>query len=398
MRILLVHNHYGSTAPSGENEVVRLEHALLCDRRHDVRMLARHSDVLLRRGLLGAVQGALSVPWNPIEARRLAQEVERFRPDVVHVHNTFPMLSPAIFSAASGAGARVLTLHNYRLLCAAAIPMREGKTCTECIEDRTVLPAMRHGCYRHSRLATLPLAASIALHRARGTWQHDVEAFIALTGFQRSLMVAGGLPADRIEVKPNFYPGQPVPVPWAQRDPVCVFAGRLSPEKGIVKLIDAWVSWGESAPELKVVGDGPLRTLLEEKARGARVRFLGLRTAEQAQEAIAQARLVILPSECLEGFPMTVREAFAFGTPVAVSDLGSLPSLVVQGRCGILLHPFETGAMLQVLRAAWQDQAGLEVLGRAGHEEFLKRYTADANYTLLLDIYQRAVARRRRTA
>lgn len=394
MRILIVHNSYGAEAPSGENEVVRLERALLVDKGHEVCMFSRDSDEIRTKGWLGAVQGGAAVPWNPFEARRMAACVSSFNPDIVHAHNTFPLISAAVFSAASRAPARVLTLHNYRLFCAAGIPMRSGQTCTDCIDRRSVVPALLHGCYRGSVVATLPLAAGIALHRALGTWRHDVEAFIALSAFQRELMVTGGLPVERIEVKPNFYPGSPQPLPWSDRTGQCIFAGRLTPEKGLAKLIRAWSLWGASAPELLVLGDGPLRASLEQAAHGANVRFLGYLPAAETQAEIARSRLVVLPSECIEGFPMTMREAFALGTAVAVSRLGPLPGLVRNGQCGVLLDPFDASQVLAALQPAWQDQAALEALARAGHREFQACFTADANHDLLLQIYRRAIARR----
>jgi glycosyltransferase involved in cell wall biosynthesis len=185
-------------------------------------------------------------PWS---ARAIRQAVARFLPDVVHVHNTFPLISPSIFHALAGTGvARVLTLHNYRLFCPAAIPMRAGQVCTDCLDRRSVLPALQHGCYRNSRLATVPLALNVALHRAAGTWAHQVDAFIALTEFQRQRVVDAGLPASRVFVKPNFYPGNPAVVPWGQRQPYVVFAGRLTAEKGVATLIRAWQLWGPRRP------------------------------------------------------------------------------------------------------------------------------------------------------
>lgn len=397
MRILLVHNHYGSTAPSGENEAVRLEHDLLRSHGHEVRLHTRNSDEIRGRGAIGTLQGALAVAWNPFEAHRVARAVAEFQPDVVHAHNTFPLISPAVFHAARAAPARVLTLHNYRLWCAAAIPMRNGETCTDCIDARSARPALRHGCYRDSRAATVPLATGIALHRALGTWQREVEAFVALTDFQRALMIRGGLPASRVEVKPNFFPGRPQPLDWDRRPLSCVFAGRLSAEKGITKLIDVWRLWGQEAPELRVVGDGPLRAALEAAAAGSRVRFLGLLSPTEAQDEIGKSRLLILPSECLEGFPLSLREAFALGTPAAVSRLGALPALVDEGRCGVLIDPYDRQTVLGTLQAAWHDQAKLARLGQLGRNEFLNRYTADANHQSLMHIYERARARRGQT-
>ena len=250
MRVLLVHNFYGSAAPSGENQVVEIERALLQSRGHEVVEFSRDSDELRSQGIWGAIKGAAATPWNPRSAQAICQTVANIRPDVVHVHNTFPLISPSIFHVLAGTGVgRVMTLHNYRLFCPAAIPMREGKICTDCMDQRSVLPALKHGCYRHSRLATLPLAMNVALHRGLGTWTHQVDAFIALSDFQRQRMVDAGLPAERVHVKPNFYPGSPRIVPWEQRKPYVVFAGRLTAEKGVATLMRAWQLWGADAPE-----------------------------------------------------------------------------------------------------------------------------------------------------
>lgn len=392
MRLLLVHNYYGSRNPSGENVVFELERDLLLRRGHDVRMLARHSDCLNRWGMLGTVAGALAAPWNPLAARAVRREVEAFRPDVVHAHNTFPLFSPAIFPAVGGRAARVLTLHNYRLFCPAAIPLRAGKTCTECLDRRSTLPALRHGCYRGSRLATAPLALNVAIARAASVWQRHVDAFLALTEFQRDLMVKAGLPAERVFVKPNFYPGRPVPRPWSRRSPSVIFVGRLSEEKGVAHLIDAWAQWGPGAPELSIVGDGPLRSALEERARRTPgIRFLGQVTPAEAQERIAAARMLVVPSVCFEGFPLVLRDAFALGTPVAVSNRGPLPEIVAHGRAGVVFRPADASALLASVRTAWETPGELERLAAEARREFERHYGEDANYALLVRIYEQGI-------
>lgn len=396
MRILLAHNFYGSAAPSGENQVFEAEKALLQSRGHELAEFTRHSDEIRGQGVWGVLKGAAATPWNPWAARAIRQVVARFQPDVVHVHNTFPLLSPAIFHALSGTGvARVMTLHNYRLFCPAAIPMRAGKVCTDCLDRRSVLPALQHGCYRNSRLATAPLALNVALHRAAGTWTKEVDAFIALTEFQRQRVVAAGLPAGRVHVKPNFYPGSPGVVPWAQRKPYVVFAGRLTAEKGVTTLVRAWQLWGNDAPELRVLGGGELRAELENMAQDLPVRFLGQLSATKAQQQIAGASLLLLPSEWFEGFPMVVREAFAFGTPAAVSNLGPLPSIVKHGESGLVFEAGNPASLLEVVSRAWRAPGLLEQLGRGARAAFEAHYTEDANYTTLMAIYGKAMAQSR---
>lgn len=393
MKVLLVHNFYGSAAPSGENQVFEAEKTLLQSRGHQVAEFTRQSDEIRGQGVWGTIKGAVATPWNPWSAGAIRQAVARFLPDVVHVHNTFPLISPAIFHALAGTGvARVLTLHNYRLFCPAAIPMRAGQVCTDCLDRRSVLPALQHGCYRNSRLATVPLALNVALHRAAGTWTHQVDAFIALTEFQRQRVVDAGLPASRVLVKPNFYPGNPGVMPWAQRKPCVVFAGRLTAEKGVATLVRAWQLWGLEAPELRVLGDGELRGELESMAAGLPVRFLGQVDAAEAQRQIAQASLLVLPSECFEGFPMVVREAFAFGTPAAVSNLGPLPSIVRHGVSGVVFEAGNPESLLHTVRAAWQTPAMLENLGQGARQAFDTLYNEEANYMTLMRVYGQAMA------
>ena len=392
MKILLAHNYYGSAAPSGENQVFDAERALLRSRGHVIDEYVRHSDEIRNWGMAGAICGALATPWNPWSARAARVRTRKFVPDVVHVHNTFPLLSPSIFHAVGKHAARVLTLHNYRLFCPAAIPMREGSVCTECLDRRSVLPALKHGCYRGSRLATVPLAANVALHRWLGTWRHHVDAFIALSEFQKERMVEAGLPVGQVHVKPNFFEGNPQPVPWVLRDNVVVFAGRLSEEKGVEHLVHAWLAWGETAPELRILGDGPLRERLVSlvECRGnKRIHFMGQITASDTARQIAHARLLVLPSIWFEGFPMVIREAFAFGTPVAVSDIGPLPSIVRSGISGLIFAPANPDSLLHAIKSSW-GSGSLEQLGQGARAEFEAHYNENVNYECLMDIYARA--------
>lgn len=389
--MLLAHNFYGSSAPSGENQVFEAERELLTSYGHKVKTLTRHSDEIRKQGVWGTICGALATPWNPVMFRTIRRVVDSFQPDVVHVHNTFPLLSPAIFHAIGRRAAKVLTLHNYRLYCPAAIPLRDGKTCTCCLDGGKVIPSLVHGCYRGSRLATIPLAASVALHRKLGTWNKRMDAFISLSDFQKNIMINAGLPEDLVHVKPNFYPGKPASVPWEERKSYVVFAGRLTAEKGVISLLRAWQFWGAAAPELWLVGDGKLRPELERMAAGLPVRFLGQVNGVEAQAQIAGARLLVLPSEWFEGFPMVIREAFAFGTPVAVSNIGPLPSIVQRGVSGVVFNPASPTSLLAEVRNAWESPGHLQMLGQGARKEFEVKYTEEANYATLMAIYQQAI-------
>ncbi len=243
------------------------EAALLRQEGHDVIEFTRHSDEIRGRGAAGTLQGALSTPWNPFSAKKLQGVLQGERPDILHVHNFFPLLSPAIFHAATCfETATVMTLHNYRLSCAAGIPMRNGRPCTLCLDRKSVVPALRFGCSRGSRIATAPMTLMIALHRRLKTWARHVDAFRALSDFQKRLMAKAGLPEASVYVKPHFYPDPPAVLSWELRGEKVVFIGRLGEEKGVQVLMQAWKAWGEEAPQLEIIGDGPLRVLLSERA------------------------------------------------------------------------------------------------------------------------------------
>ena len=396
MKILLVHNFYGSSAPSGENMVYAAERDLLRQHGHTVIEFTRHSDEIIKRGVFGTVQGALATPWNPFSKRALRFVLEKERPDVMHVHNTFPLLSPSIFHAVKRLHtSTVLTLHNYRNFCANGIPMRNSVTCTDCFDKESVAPALNYGCYRNNRLATLPLAAMIALHRRIRTWEGHVDAFVALSDFQKDKMAKAGLPAANIHIKPPFYANPPSPLAWKERESKVIFIGRLGTEKGIHILLDAWRLWGNGAPQLEVIGDGPEGVRVQKSIRGNgiedKISFLGQLPFMEVQRRLRLARLLVLPSLCLEGFPMAIIEAFSLGVPVAASDIGPLPNIVKDNESGILFKAGDAVSLCHTIKEIWGRSDGLSLLGRGARQEFDKKYTADANYENLMKIYDAAI-------
>ena len=396
MRVLLVHNYYGSSAPSGENVVFETERDLLRAHGHDVETFARHSDTIRRKGLMGKVVGALSVVGNPLAARALAEKCRTFRPDVIHFHNTFPLISALAVRAANRFAPVVMTLHNYRLVCAAGTPFRDGAICTDCF-DGSVAPSLRHCCYRHSLFATIPLAASIALYRRRlPKW---VARFIALSEFQRRQILAYGFPAEKVVVKPNAVADAPGLAADSEKGSVgdyVVYVGRLSAEKGVTTLLKAWnlLDAREKARmglrELRLVGDGAQRAELEASA-APDVRFMGVQDSAAVKKTVAEARCIVLPSVCWETFGLAVAEALREGTPAVVSDVGALPELVRDGVNGFVFRARDEKSLAAALRRMLSQSAGQSAaMRRAARYAYEAKFTEARNYESLMEIYEEA--------
>ncbi len=399
VRILLVHNFYGSTSPSGENAVVEEERDLLRAGGHEVLEHFVSSDWIREGGRMRLLRTGLLAPWNPGARAEVRRKILRFAPDIVHVHNVFPLLSPSVFSAAEGTGAAVVaTLHNYRTVCPAAVLLRDGKPCEACVRTRSVIPAVRYGCYKASRLMTLPVAAGVALHRWLKTYDRHVDAHIALTAFQKEQLVRGGLPENKIHVKPSSFNGVCRPVPWRERESKVVFVGRISSEKGLDSLLEAWRLWGDAAPQLEIVGDGPDLERLRAAAGGglsSKVSFTGRKPQPEAHALMARAKLLALPSIWFEGFPLALREAFAFGVPVAASRIGPFEELVEKTGAGRCFNPGDPASIYGIIAEAWRNDSELDQMGRMAFREYQTRYSRQEGLAGLERVYQWAMEIRR---
>lgn len=396
MKVLLLHNRYRQ--PGGEDTVFQAESAMLQAQGVDVVAAGfdnGHSNEGRRRESLQLVLGAAWSRRSYNEVRRLCEQV---RPDVVHVHNFWMRLSPSVHAACHAAHIpTVQTLHNFRLLCPNSIFLRDGAICEACLGN-VPWRGIVHRCYRESWVASSVAAGMILVNQIRGTWENDVDAFIALSEHAREKFIAGGLPAERVFVKANFRPDPGEPVERPSRSNDCLYVGRLSREKGLSTLLAAWAvgGWGTRG-RLVIAGEGPERASLENQVSslglGSSVYLKGHLSQESIRNLISQSRCVVMPSLWYEGFPMAIIEAFSHGRPAVVSSLGALPSIVDHGRTGLTFTSGNAPALGEALRALLTDDSLVDSLGAAARQEYLNKYTPERNFPQLMHIYQFVLSR-----
>lgn len=380
LRVLVVHNAYQHRG--GEDSVVDAEIALLRLHGHEVETYFRHNDDVNTSPMLTVAGQTL---WSTQTTKEVTAKIATFRPDVMHAHNTFPLISSSIYWAAAKAGVPVVqTLHNFRTLCLSALFMREGNVCEDCLGH---LPwrGVVHQCYRDSTVTSAVLAGMITLHRGLGTYRNKVTRYIALNDFCRSKFIAGGLPEEKFRVKPNFIDNTNTP-DWATRQGG-LFVGRLSREKGLDVLIEA-VKYLPTNP-VKVIGEGELESFAQTYFG---VDYLGFQSLDKILVKMRQSSYLVVPSLWYENFPRTIVEAFSCGLPVIASRIGALAEVIQDGKTGLLFEPGSSMDLAEKL--AWAESHPTEMvrMGRAAHAEYVANYTPERNYSMLIDIYNDAIA------
>lgn len=364
MRVLVAHNLYRSSAPSGENQLVRAEIELLRGGGVDVVELLRDSDDI-PRGLRGALEAAPGPVYARSGVQRFTRLLEQHRPDVVHLHNVYPLISPAVVRVARSHGVPVVqTVHNYRHGCVNGLSFRDGHPCTDCVGTRLGLPAVQHGCYRGSRAQTVPMTVGQVVHRR--TWRDGVARYLALTPFMREQLVAAGIPRERITLRPTWVP-DPGVADGRGRD--VLFVGRLDEAKGVDRLLEAWRRGGrDSGRMLRVAGDGPLAGEVERAASmDTTVTWLGRLEPSAVATAMRDSAYVVVPSRFFEGYPLVVAEAFGRGRAVLTVSGGSVGT-IVDDASGWVVEP-TVEALATALAGIEDDDAAARGLGaRAVYE------------------------------
>jgi glycosyltransferase involved in cell wall biosynthesis len=389
MRVLVVHNRYRSEQPSGENNVVDAEVKLLHHGGVKVGRFERQSDDIASMSLPRKALVPLQVPWNRSARAELATRLRVERPDVVHVHNTFPLLSPSVLAACADARVPVVaTLHNYGLVCPPGTLYRDGHVCTDCV-GRAPVPAVRHGCYRGSAVATLPMAVNLVANRHR--WRTGVTRFFCISDAQRRLLVDAGLPADRLTVKHNF-----VTDPGVRRTGAgehVLFLGRLTEEKGVSLLMAAWHRLGGSLGlPLVIAGTGPLSDEVAAWASGRDdVSYVGLQSSAECRDLAARAAVMVAPSAWLEAFGLVVVEAMAAGVPTVAPAHGAFEELISDGVTGLLHTPGSAPSLADALRDAVRDPERNRKMGEAARERYEQDFTPETGLRRLIEGYEAAI-------
>ena len=387
MKILLCHNYY--QLAGGEDQVFADETNLLRENGHEVLHYTRHNDDVDAMSHREKIQAML---WNSRTYQELRELIQTEAPDVMHCTNTFPLISPAAYAAAREAGVGVVqSIHNYRLMCPNALFLREGKVCEDCLGKSFAWPAVRHACYRESRLASAAVAFYQWHHRRRGTWVNDVDLFVALTDFSRDALIAGGIPAEKITVKTNFI--HPDPGLGDGQGGYALFVGRLSEEKGVQTLIRAWQTHGDGLPELRIIGGGPLeQTVSDAASQVEKLTYLGKQPLDEVYRNLDQASCLIVPSLWYEVCPKTILEAYAKGTPVVGSRLGGMSELIDEGRTGRLFSVGDAAALATAVRSLPANPSEQQNLRAQVRREYETKYTPERNYELLMQIYDRVTS------
>ncbi|MDO9280007.1 MAG: glycosyltransferase family 4 protein [Polaromonas sp.] len=378
-RILIIHNAYQQRG--GEDAVVEAELEMLRGHGHPIEVFLKHNDELKTTAIWKA---AADTVWSRSSVSSLREIISRFQPDVVHFHNTFPMISPSAYWAVRAAGLPVVqTLHNFRLHCLQGTYLRKGKVCEDCIGN-VPWRGVTRGCYRASIPQSAVLAGMLTVHRTVGTWQNKVTRYIALNEFCRCKLIEGGLPAERVVIKPNFVDFE---APTEALRQGFLFVGRLSVEKGIAVLVKAMK--GMDAIALRIAGTGPEAAILE-GAKG--ISALGRLTSQSVRNEMGQASALVFPSIWYEGFPITIVEAFASRLPVIASRLGGMPEWVTDGVTGLLFEPGNAQDLAKKMSWAQQHPDAMAEMGRKARALYEAKFTAEQNYPQLIKIYQDAIS------
>lgn len=387
LRILLIHNKY--KFHGGEETVVAIEKELLENGGNTVRILYFDNKEIDEGNTLTL---ALGLIYNRKSARIVKETIAAFAPDVIHVHNLFYLASPSILYQASRSNVPVVvTLHNYRLVCSSGMLMRDAKPCELCLTKIFPLHGIKYKCHQNSALKTAHLTFAIGLHKVLRTWSEKVSCFITLTDFAKKKYLESslGIVEEKIFVKPNSVTNV-IPRSLERRGNYFLFVGRLSKEKGIHILLDAFV--GKDI-QVEIIGDGPYRELVQDyEAHSSNIKYHGYQSSTFIASRLKNCLAVIVPSICYEGLPTAILEAFSSGTPVIISDIDNLSKIVEHNFNGMHFKTNDAIDLYRIVEEFYENQGNYDFLYNNAFNTYLEKYTPEINYRNLIDIYQKVIS------
>ena len=387
MRILFIHNRYKQFG--GEDVVVEQEAAILKDHGHQVETIIFDNTSI--KGFFSKLKVSLQSVYNFSSARKVAKLIRKFKPDIIHVHNLFFIASPSVIYAAKKYRVPVVfTVHNYRLICANALLLRDNKICELCINKKFPLAGIRYRCYRNSAVESALVTCITSLHKFFNTWKDKVDAYITLNEFSRSKLLHSSLQLspEKLITKPNFI--HDAAHSGAAREDFFLFAGRIVVEKGVYVLAKAFAEMSDK--KLVIIGDGPEKQALQEQFKEhSNIIYTGKLDKPQVKDYMGRCRALICPSIWYEGAPLTIIEAFAAGTPVIASRLGAMAESITDGLNGLHFIAGDVNDLKDKINR-FVREAETKMFYKNARQTYLDKYTGDTHYRSILNIYENLIA------
>jgi len=390
LKILLVHNRYQSKG--GEDTVFDAEYKMLINNGDDVQTLIFDNKKIV--SFADKIYTSLNSFYNRNSARKMEDAILSFHPDIIHVHNFFYIASPSIFFVAHKyAVPVVMTLHNYRLICANGLLFRNVQVCTLCTKKVVPFDGILYKCFQNSNIGTASVSLMTSFHKIIGTWKHKVDRYIALSEFARKIFLESSLQLapEQIITKVNFVedPGPEI----LEREDYYLFVGRLSEEKRIQTVLKAQSKYKF---KIKIIGDGPFRYIVENAAsENENIEFLGIQSREFIIDMMKRSRALLFTSLWYEGMPMTILEAFSTGTPVISSDKGILSTLIRDNVNGFLFESGNSEGLAEKIEFFDTHIDELKDFYKNARQTYLDNYTPELNYKLLIGIYEDVIKQKK---
>lgn len=387
LKVLVLHNYTKGFATGGEAHVFEDEAKLLESNGHVIHRLFISNSHGTEVGIMRKVEYFLKSPWSDYGYKLVKSELKKFKPDIAHAHNFFFIFSPKIFLAFWEEKIPiVVTLHNYRLVVPCSQMIYKGKPCEICLGKNPWRIIFKR-CYKNSFFASLFRYRFYYRSQKRHNWWSFIDKFITLSNKGREILVKGGLPANKILVKPNFI-HDPRPKENS-KGYGALYIGMITEEKGLRELV---VEWQEIKYPLKIIGSGPIREELITINKNSDVKLVGLLTREKVMEELGKCAFVVVPSKWHEAFGLVNIEAFSMGKPVIASRKGAMLDIIEDGKNGIFFDISIKGDLKEKVKSLIDDNDLLNQMSVNSRNSYLKHYSPNVNYKKLIDIYYQVLA------